>query len=132
MCDRERYVERADVQQLLFLPPQTLRAGPYGSSSNATCSSVRANVAAQHLVAATLDGKVAVWRVAVVDEESFECTKVSETELKEAYKPFDASSGVCELKLHEHHDMMSATTRDGTVFFFDLTPLFRHAKRSVL
>lgn len=122
----------ADVQQLLFLPSQTLNASRSDSGSSATSLGIRANYAAQHLVATTLVGKVLTWRVSVVDGESFECQKVSEVKLKEAYKPFDSSSGVYELKLHEHQEMMSAATKDGTVFFFDLAPLFRQAKRSVL
>lgn len=89
---------------------------------------MRANYAAQHLVATTLDGKVVTWRVSVVNGVSFECKKVSEMELKEVFKQFDASSGINELKLHAHQEMMSAATKDGPVFFFDLATLFRQAK----
>lgn len=89
---------------------------------------MQASYATQHLVATTLDGKVVTWRVSVVDGASFECKKVSEVELKEASKQFDASSGINELKLHAHQEMMSAATKDGPVFFFDLAMLFRQAK----
>lgn len=117
-----------DVQQLLFLPSQLLNASRSGSGSSATDSAIRGDLAAQYLVAVTLDGKVVTWRVSVVDGVSLECKKVSEMELKEAFKPFDSSSGFHELKLHIHQEMMSAASKDGTVFFFDLALLFRQAK----
>lgn len=96
-------------------------------------STVCANYAAQYLVATTLDGRVGTWRIAILDSgASVECVKVADVELKEALKAFDVSSGVSELKLHAHHDMLSASTKDGTVFFLDLTPLIRQAKPCVL
>ncbi|KAF1329223.1 hypothetical protein FI667_g6253, partial [Globisporangium splendens] len=118
-----------DVQQLLFLPSQLLNANRNGSGMSATDSAIRGNYVAQHLVGMALDGKVVTWRISVVNSgANFECKKVSEIDLKEVFKQFDSSNGFNELKLHTHQEIMSAATKDGTVFFFDLSSLFRQAK----
>lgn len=61
--------------------------------------------------------------------EGWECGKLGEVDLKEAAKTFDASSGVNEIKLHYHQEMMTVATKEGIIFFVDLTPLLRQNRR---
>lgn len=83
---------------------------------------------AQWLVSVTLDGKLSFWKM-VPSGEGWECGKLDEIDLKDAVKTFDTSSGVNEIKMHYHQEMMTVATKEGIVFFVDLTPLLRQNRR---
>jgi hypothetical protein len=103
-----------EVQQLLLLP-LTARTEP--------------PEIVHFLTSLTLDGRIVTWKVSL----SGECVKVAGVvELRDLYRAYDTSSGLNEFRWHPHQDTVSGTSKDGTTYFFDLSPLTRQSKQMTL
>ncbi|TMW66194.1 hypothetical protein Poli38472_003959 [Pythium oligandrum] len=105
-----------EVQQLLLLPLCANEGNP-------------SVVSAHFLACATVDGHMSTWKVSARGE----CVRVpGAVELKEAYRSFDASSGLSELKFHAHQLVVIAASKDGTVYVLDVFPLLRQNRTMML
>lgn len=49
--------------------------------------------------------------------------KISEMEIRDAFKGFDTSVGIAELRYHPNQETLSVSGRDGGVYIFDVAPL---------
>ncbi|KAG6612764.1 uncharacterized protein IUM83_03336 [Phytophthora cinnamomi] len=61
-----------------------------------------------------------------------DCVKTSEVELRDVFRQYDTVNGIHELKFHPQHDVMTAASRDGSIFFFDVAPLLDSNKPATL
>ncbi|GMF20346.1 unnamed protein product [Phytophthora fragariaefolia] len=105
---------------LLTTPPILMKRSGSGSLPGET----RLSTQLHHLACATLDGHVVTWRVSFnASTSSCDCVKTSEVELRDVFRQYDTVNGIHELKFHPQHDVMTAASRDGTIFFFDVAPL---------
>ncbi|KAE8895315.1 hypothetical protein PF005_g751 [Phytophthora fragariae] len=121
-----------DVQQLILLttPPILMKRSGSGALPGAE---TRLSTQLHHLACATLDGHVVTWRVSFnASTSSCDCVKTSEVELRDVFRQYDTVNGIHELKFHPQHDVMTAASRDGTVFFFDVSPLLDSNKPATL
>ncbi|KAL4177325.1 hypothetical protein KRP22_002258 [Phytophthora ramorum] len=121
-----------DVQQLVLLttPPILMKRSGSGALPGAE---TRLSTQLHHLACATLDGHVVTWRVSLnASTASCDCVKTSEVELRDVFRQFDYVNGVHELRFHPQHDVMTAASRDGTIFFFDVAPLLDSNKPATL
>jgi hypothetical protein len=86
----------------------------------------------QFLACATLDGRVLAWRVNSAGPDGAEFIKISDMEIRDAFKGFDSSAGIAELRYHPSQETLTVSTRDGGIFIFDVTPLVTQNKPYVV
>ncbi|CCI43815.1 unnamed protein product [Albugo candida] len=78
----------------------------------------------------SVDGKLTIWTI-VRAFNSWEYVKVSELELKELTKSWESTFGFAEINVHHAHEMLTISTKDGTIYVFDVFQLY-HAAKPVL
>lgn len=121
----------AEVQHLVLIatPPLVVSRNASGSrSSSTTLPMDTMYTQRQFLVCSTSDGRVVAWRVNSAGQDGAEFIKLSDMEIRDAFKGFDTSAGVAELRFHASQDTLTVTTRDGGVYIFDATPLLTQNK----
>lgn len=121
------------MQQLTLIstPPLLVNRSASGSRSTSTPNTDTPSgmyTQRQFLACATLDGRVLSWRVNSAGFDGAEFVKISDMEIRDAFKGFDTSAGIAELRYHPSQDTLTVSTRDGGIFIFDVTPLVTQNK----